>query len=165
MTHIDTPDEYEDTSRLLCTALMPMVCISRSMVWVSALGGACGIVDRNADAEVDVVIRLSGDRDPEGCHARSALRLFRIEPCRGTRLAHLRLTAQTGFQPGTPLRTDLARHASERRTRRIDRDNAIRLVAKLHGLRESIVHEMECLAQALLDLFLFRHCDSFHCGS
>ena len=159
-------DEPAPTTRHLRRgALVEKMAIRCSGDWVSALGGACGIIDRNADAEVDVVIRIPGDGDPEGCHARRALRLFRIEPRCDARLAHLRLTAQPGFQAGTPLRAYLARQASIRRARRIDRDNAVRLVAKLHGFRESIVHEVERLAQILLNLFLFCHRDSFHSGS
>ena len=118
-----------------------------------------GEVDGHADAEVDVVVRISGDRDPERRRTGGVLRLFRMEPRRDAALAHLRLAAEAGLQPGASLCADDAGLASICRAGRIDRDHAVRLVAQLHGLGKPVVHEVERLAQLRLEFFLICHLD------
>ena len=71
------------------------------------------------------------------------------------------MTAQTGFESRTAAGAVLTNSAAVFLCRRVDGNNAMGLVAKLHRFRESVAQEVKRLAELRFDLFLFCHCDSF----
>ena len=121
------------------------------------LGRPDGVVDGQADAEMNIIVRIPRDRNPVGRHVLPCPAGRSMAPRRSVGLLHLHMAAQTGLEPRASFGAIRSGDTAVCRAGRIDRDNAMRAVAQLHAFRKSVPHGVEHLAQFLFQLLLFCH--------